>query len=120
MPVSDRRDAGSGEKAVGVGEGVESETSAPTPSPPAETMRIELGLFRQHLINGSHLIRELWQTEVVIRGLLEVASPAGHAAIVDVQDGESVLGKKLIPEPVFPMPLVLGGVHARAAVGIHD
>jgi len=56
----------------------------------------------------------------VIRDLLEFAVAAGHAAVVDVEDSESVLGEKLVEEEPLLTPLVARGIHAGAAVGIDD
>ncbi len=83
-------------------------------------MRIELGIIAEDLIDGGHLIGKLGRAEIVPADLLEVAAASGHAAVIDVEDRESMLGEELVKEEMFTAPAIARRAHPRAAIGVHD
>ena len=119
-PVGYRRDGDAGAKAVAMRHRIESERAAPTPSPPAQPLGVELRIFCQHLVERGHLVAELYRAEVVICGLGKVPSPPAHAAVVYVQHRIAVLRQHLIEEECPGAPLVGDRPGAGAAVWIQN
>ena len=118
-PVGDGCDGDAGAEAVRVAEGVEGEGAAPTPTPPAEALGIKLRIAGKRGVDDGELIFKLHGSEVVVRGLGEVAAAHAGAAVVGMENGEAVLGEERIEEE-RGRPFV-GDVHgAGAAVGIDD
>ena len=107
-------------EAVAMFHGVEGEGAAPAPSPEADAFRVELWVELEDLIECGELIVELDGAEVAVRDLFEIAATAAHAAIVDVEDGEAMLGEELVEELRGPTPCVGDGLLVRAAVGVDD
>ncbi len=95
-PVGDGSYGDAGTDAVGMGHGVQGEAAAPAPAPPADALGIELRVAGEGLIERGDLVGELDGAEGAVGGLLEVAATATGAAIVDVEDGEAVLGEQFI------------------------
>ena len=119
-PVGYRRDGDARAKAVAMRHGVESERAAPTPSPPAQPLGVELRVSCQHLVERGHLVAELYRAEIAICGLGKVPSPPAHPAVVYVQHRITVLRQHLIEVECPGAPLVGNCPGRRAAVGIQN
>ena len=102
-----------------MGHGIEREGAAPAPAPPTETLRVQLRILRENRIHDGQLVFKLHGAEVAIRRLLEGAAAAGHAAIVGMQNRESVLRQQLVPEQIAA-PGIGHSLRTRTAVRVHD
>ena len=56
----------------------------------------------------------------MVGDLFEVAAAAGHAAVIDVEDGKAVFGEELVEEEMLAAPAVAGGADTGTTVGVHD
>ena len=79
-------------------ERVQGEVSAIAPSPEAETAAIELRKLLQRLLHAVHLVAQFDRPEVVLDGQRERLAAIRHAAIVDMQHGESLARQNLVEQ----------------------
>ena len=93
--------------------------AAPAPAPPAQALRIQLRILRQHRVQHSELILELHGAKIVPSRLGKIAPSPVHAAIVGMQHGKAMLCQQLVEEQGVA-PAVGHRLLTGPAVGIHD
>ena len=112
-------DADSGLEAIRVGQRVGGHGSAIAPSPPAEARIVELRKPLQRLIERGEIVTQFHLAEMMECGHGKLASAIAHAAIVDLEYGEAMMGEHLI-ERVHGVRRVTHRLSLRAAVRVED
>src|SRR6185312_928160 len=119
VPVSHRRNGHSGFEAARVRHRVAGHEAAIAPSPPAETIAVELRETIQCLIERSELVVEFDFPKLVPQRSRELLTAKAHTAVIDTKHRDAVMRKNLIEEEARRSPVVLHLLRLRTAIRIH-